>query len=236
MYINYLSYDFVTKKLDISSELVILNESFEQDKALLSAIENWDGRVRDEMRRQGFDPDEVIYQTSEELDGLEIHIRTRQTNLGALLTRGMQAAAPKAQATILNGGSIRIDDKVEGAVTQYDVMRFLPYGGPMVEIDIDGALLKKVLKTGLYDNVGRGGYLQMNGIEDKNGSFFIDGKVVRAGTQFTILTGGFLFSGKETNLDFFHPEAKGVIAVRRPKEGDKLYDMRMAVIDYMKKL
>ena len=234
-YVHYLSYDFASQKLDIKSELVILDESFKQDPELLKVIDGWEGRVRAEMKRQGFDPDEVVYQATEELDGLEIHIRTRQTNLGELITKGAQAAAPKAQATIINGGAIRIDDKVKGSVTQYDVMRFLPYGGSMVEIDIDGALLKRVLKTGLYENVGRGGYLQMNGIEDRKGVFYIDGKKVEGGTTFTILTGDFLFSGRETNLGFFKPQAEGIKAVRRPKKGDLLFDVRLAVIDYMKK-
>ncbi|MEZ4686358.1 MAG: bifunctional metallophosphatase/5'-nucleotidase [Bacteroidia bacterium] len=182
-YVHYLSYDFASKSLNIKSQLVMLNETFEQDKDLLKVIDGWEGRVRDEMRRQGFNPDEVVYRATEELDGLEIHIRTRQTNLGELITKGAQASAPKAQATIVNSGSIRIDDKVKGPVTQYDVMRFLPYGGSMVEIDIDGALLQKVLKTGLYDNVGSGGYLQVYGVNDQNGSFFIDGKKVEAGTS-----------------------------------------------------
>lgn len=233
-YIHYLSYDFLTQKINIRSELVVLNEKIKPDPAIAAAVTNWEERVYAELRSKGFDPDEVVFQADEPLDGLEYHIRVQPTNLGKLITEAAADASPDADAVILNSGAIRIDDKIKGPVTQYDVMRILPYGGAMVEIDIDGKLLEQVLRVGIRDNVGRGGYLQTHGIEDRNGTFYIKNMPVEAGKKFTILTGDFLFTGRETNLGFFTPEADGVLAVRRPAADDLLADIRMAVIEFMK--
>ena len=175
-----------------------------------------------------------VFQADEPLDGLEYHIRTQPTNLGKMIAEAAHAAAPHTQAVIINSGGIRIDDKVKGPVTQYDVMRILPYGGAMVEIDIDGELLEKVLRVGIRDNVGRGGYLQTYGIKVVDTGFMIDGKRVVKGQTYTILTGGFLLSGRETGLGFFTEKADGIKAVRRPGKDDILRDIRLAVIKFMK--
>ena len=65
---------------------------------------------------------------------------------------------------IFNSGSIRIDDVVPpGPVTQYDVIRVLPFGGKVVKATFAGAVLAHVLQIG-EQNKGTGGYLQNAGL------------------------------------------------------------------------
>ena len=60
---------------------------------------------------------------------------------------------------IFNGGSIRIDDMLPpGPVTQYDVIRVVPFGGKIVKATFTGALLSRVLAIGA-SNIGTGGFL-----------------------------------------------------------------------------
>jgi 5'-nucleotidase / UDP-sugar diphosphatase len=38
----------------------------------------------------------------------------------------------------MNSGAVRIDDWVRGTVTQLDIIRILPFGGKIYELDITG--------------------------------------------------------------------------------------------------
>ena len=65
---------------------------------------------------------------------------------------------------IVNGGSVRIDDVLPaGPITQYDIIRILPFGGRVLKATFDGALLAQVLDIGLK-NQGTGGFLQTAGV------------------------------------------------------------------------
>jgi 2',3'-cyclic-nucleotide 2'-phosphodiesterase (5'-nucleotidase family) len=60
----------------------------------------------------------------------------------------MEAAAPSADVSLFNSGSIRVDDVLQLPVTQYDIIRALPFGGGIREVDMKGSLLKKILDAG----------------------------------------------------------------------------------------
>ena len=60
---------------------------------------------------------------------------------------------------LLNGGSIRIDDQLSGAINAVDIFRVLPYEGAVLKLEIKGKLLKQVLDYGILAK-GAGAYLQ----------------------------------------------------------------------------
>src|SRR5258708_18883298 len=69
----------------------------------------------------------------------------------------------RTAVAVFNGGSIRIDDVLPpGTVTQYDVIRILPFGGKGVKATFTGALLARVLQIG-ERNRGTGGLLHYLG-------------------------------------------------------------------------
>src|SRR5207249_3007514 len=138
------------------------------------AVKDWENQAYASFRAAGLEPDAVVYYTKEPLDGTEVNIRFKQTNLGQLIARAMLAASPKMDAAVLNSGSIRIDDKIEGDVTQLDIIRTLPFGGKLCEVELTGSLLTKMLITS--DSIkGLGGYLQVSpNINKKDDQWYVN--------------------------------------------------------------
>jgi 5'-nucleotidase/UDP-sugar diphosphatase len=65
---------------------------------------------------------------------------------------------------------IRIDNKLKGNITALAIFRVLPNGGNILEVEIKGSLLKRVLDVGVLIS-GTGAYLQRFNAEkmEKNG-------------------------------------------------------------------
>ena len=82
-------------------------------------------------------PTAIIYTAKTPLDGRDTPIRSVQTNLGKIITQSMSFAFDdRVDCALVNGGSIRIDDALEGAITAVDIFRVLPYGGPILKVNI----------------------------------------------------------------------------------------------------
>ena len=80
--------------------------------------------------------------------------------MGDLITKAMSFAYDdKVDCALVNGGSIRIDDELEGDINAVDIFRVLPYGGAVLKVKLKGSLLKRVLNYGLKA-AGTGAYLQ----------------------------------------------------------------------------
>src|SRR5207249_691069 len=123
--------------------------------------------------------------------------RFKQTNLGQLIDHAMMAASPKTDAAILNSGSIRIDDKIEGNITELDIIRTLPFGGKLCEVELNGRLLNRMLNTS--DSIkGLGGYLQVSdNISAHDKHWFINNTQIENNKIYHIVSPEFLFSGQE---------------------------------------
>jgi 2',3'-cyclic-nucleotide 2'-phosphodiesterase (5'-nucleotidase family) len=181
----------------------------------------------------GLEPDAVVYHTKEPLDGTEASVRSKQTNLGTLISQAMLAASPQADAAIFNSGSIRIDDMVDGVITQLDVIRILPFGGKLLEVDLDGALLNQMLQVGSSIK-GSGGYLQLspNLVFDGN-NWQVNGVMVDPAKTYKIVSLEFLFSGAEKGLEFLKEGNPGIKSIKRfDAPGDVHTDIRLAVVKY----
>jgi 5'-nucleotidase len=112
----------------------------------------------------------------------------------------------------------------------------MPYGGQVVEATLKGSLLKKVLDAG-ENNKGRGGYLQRTpNIAKANTNWTIDGNIIENDKNYTVITGAFLFSGKEIGLEFFNEKNPEVVKFVYPKAEDKTdirNDTRKLLIEYL---
>lgn len=106
------------------------------------------------------------------LDGTEDGVRqARGSNLTELYARAMldtaQGAATDSQAykfAVVNGGSFRIDDLVgPGAVSYYDAVRILPFGGKLLPASIRIADLAAILYRSWVElPPGSGGVLHLH--------------------------------------------------------------------------
>jgi 2',3'-cyclic-nucleotide 2'-phosphodiesterase (5'-nucleotidase family) len=237
VYVHRCSYDLKTKQLSIKSELVKIDDKIADEPTVAAVIKKWEGIMNAAFVSQGFNPNEVIANVTEPLDGREVTLRWGQTNLGTAVAKAITASAKKpVDCAFFNSGSIRIDDQVKGNLTQADIVRIMPFGGKVVEFDIKGSELKKVLTAGIASK-GKGGYLQWDkiGYSDATQVFVIKGVALDESKTYHCATNDFLFSGKETNFDFFNAKNSAISNVDIPTESSDLrFDIRKAFIAYLK--
>jgi 5'-nucleotidase / UDP-sugar diphosphatase len=238
-YVHRCSYDLKTKQIIITSELVKIDEKIIEDATVAAVVKKWTDIADAAFQKAGFSPNEPVANLKEALDGRSSSIRMQQNNLGNVITKAMAAAASKpVDCAFINSGSVRIDDLVQGTVTQADIVRILPYGGKLMEMDIKGSELKKVLMAGLLTK-GRGGYLQWHNISysDADKLLKINGKNLSDEANYHIITNEFLFSGGENNFEFFKEDNPNVSNISKPNgenAKDLRNDIRMALIAHLK--
>lgn len=236
VYLHILKYDKVAGTVEITSELVPIDERMPADPVVQSIVKKWTDILDTNVKQVIPNPQEVVYNASTPLDGRESTIRHQQSNMGSLFTRAMLACARNgAVAAILNSGSIRIDDQVAGAITALDIFRALPFGGSVVEIEITGDLLSELLQFGKAAT-GNGAFLQYTGIADKNGQWYVGEKPLSGEQTYVIAINDFLLKGYD--IPFMTEKNVGVRNVYKPVEGDDSdlrNDIRKAIIAFLKK-
>ena len=169
---------------------------------------------------------QIIREKGDSLDGREINTRKSSTNLTRLIVDAMAAACPQAEVALLNAGSIRLDDVLYPPISQYDILRSLPFGGSIREVDMKGSLLKQILAAGT-GNVGTGGYLQHN----------LGAQVVDTNRIYRVALTDYLLTGAESNLGFLQIR-NPLISNIYPEEtssNDPRSDLRLAVVRYLRK-
>lgn len=246
VFIHRLRWSASKQSLTIYSEVRTVDHTIAEDSATAAVVHEWTTRAYEGFRTKGFDPDEVVATLPEPLDGRESSIRYRQTNMGAAVGQAMLAAATKATVAIFNSGSIRLDDELNGTITQYDVIRTLPFGGKILEVEMNGSLLQQVLEAG-ERNVGRGGYLQYQGVAQEplersmakgTAQWLINGKALDATKKYWVVVTDYLFSGNEQGIAFFkkdHPDVVSVLEPNAQDAADARRDIRLAVIRYLRR-
>jgi 2',3'-cyclic-nucleotide 2'-phosphodiesterase (5'-nucleotidase family) len=135
-------------EVNIKTNIIDVNEKIALDSATDVVVRKWTAIADNNYASLGFDARKVVLQNGEPLDGREAYIRTGKTNFTKLIVAAMEKASPTADAVIINSGSIRVDDILQMPVTQYDVIRSLPFGGSIMEVDMKGSLLIKILTAG----------------------------------------------------------------------------------------
>ena len=154
-------------------------------------------------------------------------MRNRAGRLTDLITEAQAREVKDAQVAVFNGGSVRIDDVLlTGPMTEYDIIRVLPFGGKIVGATLDGALLARVLDTGV-NNQGLGGYLHVRGAKFENGGWTVQGKPIDPAGRYRVALTDFLLSGGEINMGFLTRANPGVHDVQ------EFRDIRRAVIEML---
>ncbi len=121
---------------------------------------------------------EVIGESKVDLDGLKKDVRTKETNLGNLITDAFMYRFPDADLAITNGGGIR-GDKIypAGPITYKTLLEIHPFGNTVVMVQLTGDELKRVFEIsgsalrvkddGCPDEnrAPTGGFLQVSGVK-----------------------------------------------------------------------
>jgi 2',3'-cyclic-nucleotide 2'-phosphodiesterase (5'-nucleotidase family) len=237
-YVVKLAINKRKKRTSVSTDLKYLNESVAIDSVTNDYVGKWTKIANDNYATIGFDATRTVNYSGEPLDGREAEIRSHSTNLTRLVAQAIAYAAPKADIVLMNSGSIRVDDILSPPISQYDVIRSLPFGGSIVEADMKGRLIIKTLDIG-KKNIGSGGFLISHPVEYNaaTNTWMINGKAIDPAKTYRVALTDFLFSGKEANLDFLHKGNPDVVKVydADPTPKSSTSDIRLAIIRYMDK-
>jgi 2',3'-cyclic-nucleotide 2'-phosphodiesterase (5'-nucleotidase family) len=202
LYIHNITYYPYKKETIVSSELSFVNENIAADEQVDRVVNRWITFANERIRQMGYAPERKLMTATEPLNGKESEIRNHPTNYTALIANAILYATPSADAALFNSGSLRVDDELTGDITEYDVLRSLPFGGSLVLVKMKGTDLSRMLQTGTVQNKGSGGYLQLANASFSDGVGYIREKAIEPKRTYTILMPKFVALGKESNLDF----------------------------------
>lgn len=212
------------RRARVDVRLEPITDAVTEDAVVAAEVTRWTNTAFAAFRQDGFTPDRVIATLTTSLDGREATVRNRPGNMTDTITAALASEAGVVDVAIMNGGSIRIDDELPaGPVTEYDVIRVLPFGGNIVSLTMGGSLLARVLDVGVT-NQGTGGFLHARGVTRQGNRWMVQGKPLNPALRYSVVTTDFLMSGRETNLDFLtrtHPLVRDVKDLR---------DIRLALI------
>lgn len=200
-FIHQLTFNKNTKKLTINSELIFIDETIKMDERIEKVVQEWTDIAFASFKEQGYNPTSEICQSDRILDGTEASVRSRSTELTDLITNGFLSAFSKADAALMNGGSIRIDDKLQvGVITEYDILKISPFGGNVSLVTMKGSTLISALNNGT-DNVGKGSFLQYANIKGGKNAWTLKGEAIDPNKEYTIAISSYLVEKGDTNLE-----------------------------------
>lgn len=212
----------------VTARLEVIDDHITADPAVDAVATKWRTAAFDAFAKDGFTPGAVVATVTEPLDGRESTVRNRPGPLTDIIATSLMREVTQADVAMFNGGSVRIDDVLPpGPITQYDIIRVLPFGGKVLRVTMDGALLAQVLDAGLR-NQGTGGYLQTWGVAKGSTGWLVHDKPLNTGGRYVVALTEFLLTGAEANLAFLtrtNPHVKDVQEFR---------DIRQAVIEELK--
>lgn len=221
-------------------ELKLLDSSVILDAATDSVVKKWTGIAGKNYASLGFDPGKIVLKQGEPLEGRETKTRTQPTNFSRMIVAAIEQAVPAAAIAIINSGAIRVDDVLQLPVTQYDILRSLPFGGGIVEVDMKGRLLMQTLEAG-RNNTGLGGFLVYSAhtrYDEAAKKWFIKDQPIAEEQAYKVALPDFLMTGGEANMGFLTKDNPGVVKMYPPATdiADSRYDVRLAIIRYMETL
>ena len=212
----------------IQARIESLNASITPDPAMDAEVRRWTSTAFAAFARDGFSPERVVANVPEALDGRDSTVRVRPGNLTDLITAALLRVSAPVDLPIMNGGSIRIDDLLAaGPVTEYDIIRILPFGGQVLRAEVTGELLLETLNAGAL-NQGTGGYLHPRGASRVDGDWRLQGQSIDPLRWYSIAVPEYLLTGAELRMPFLVQSSPRVRNIKG------LGDIRQAVIAEMK--
>jgi 5'-nucleotidase/UDP-sugar diphosphatase len=230
VYIHDLRFDTATKKLVIASRLKLITDEIADDPQIKTVIENWTNKAYAAFRADGFEPSRKVTKITEALGGMEAKVRSGSTNLTELVAKSAAQAFSGIELSILNAGSIRIDDVIPaGDVSEYDVIRILPFGGDYSKVSMPGRLIKQTIAAG-NNNIGSGGFLHYANLTQQDGVWKINGAAIDDAQVYIVAIASFLIERGDSGLEFLVKNS-----VIKTLDKTKV-DARVALINTLKKV
>lgn len=248
VYVHTLAYNTRKKTTTLRSELRQVNSSIPDEPATAAVVAKWE-KIKDEaLASSGFNPAALVTTLAEPLDCREGILRFQPAKAGQLIAQAMLASSiNKPDCAIVNSGSVRVDDVLTGKLTELDVVRMLPFGGAIAEVEMRGSFLRRTLEAG-WNNRGNGGYLQWANIrrDDATGAWSVGGQLLDDSRTYHVTLPDFLLTGSEQNMAFLQvsinpngfvntPSEMPVITRPDPRnKTDLRNDVRLALIGFLR--
>ncbi|CAK8713180.1 5'-nucleotidase (EC) [Candidatus Electrothrix laxa] len=205
VYVHNLYYNKnAAKKLTITSKLQRITDALPDQPKTAEVVKKWREIGYAGFRRDGFQPEQVVATTDVELDGREASVRNFSTKLTELIAQSLLTAADKAQLSMYNSGSVRIDDILPaGDITEYDIIRILPFGGNVVTVTMQGTVLERALNLGKASK-GEGGFLQTGNVSggEEGVPWSIGGQQLDQDAEYTVAILDYLVKVGDDKLQF----------------------------------
>ncbi|CAF3497477.1 unnamed protein product [Rotaria socialis] len=165
VFIHRFAYQPKTKKLLIFSKLTPVSPRFLEEPETAKIANYFYEAGLQAYRDDGYFPEREICILSVGLnfDGRSTVIRSQQTHLTNALCNAMMNAA-NTTICVFNAGAIRLDDQLMGTITQYDILRCLPFPTNIISLRVTGSVLVKALNRGLM-NIHTGMFISYTGVQ-----------------------------------------------------------------------
>ena len=221
----------------MTERMQVIDRSIPKKPLVEARVRYWMARAYDALITSGFVPERRITTLPIPLDGRSSVLRSGSSLLADITLGGLHREAGVVDVALLDVGTLRIDDVVEpGPLTEYDVIRMLPYTDAVLKMSMDGALLAEVLDVGSNNGAGgstggpagNGGFLQVLGAERTAAGWTIAGRPIDPVARYSVAMPDFLLSGNEAGFGF--------LVANNPQVHDvqQLRDMRYGFIEELK--
>lgn len=238
VFINTLTLTRSGKNISVQTakpKLKILDASVPQQEKTQELVRKWGKIANANFESMGFNASRIIISKGDSLEGREAYVRSTTTNLTKIVVQAMEFAAPEAELVIVNSGSIRVDDVLKMPLSEYDIIRTLPYGGSIIVVEMKGKLLKRTLQDS-EKNRGIGGFLQHSEkIKLVNDEFLINNEPIGDEKVYKVALTDFLLTGGEARMEYLTPENPDIIKVYETPtdQNNPKKDIRLAVIQFL---
>jgi 5''-nucleotidase/2'',3''-cyclic phosphodiesterase and related esterases len=106
----------------------------------------------------------IVASSDTAIDGERANVRTREAQLGNIVTDAVREFAG-ADIALFNGGGIRASLPA-GDITENDVYTVLPYGNIVYKANVKGSVIREMLESGVSEvEEGSGRFPQVSGIQ-----------------------------------------------------------------------
>lgn len=128
------------KLLSVDARLIPVTKDVAEDSAVREMLDGYKAELKGKM-------DVVVGEATVALDGERANVRTKETNLGDLITDIMRSAVA-ADVAVTNGGGIRASIK-PGPITLGAIYSAIPFDNTLVKLEVKGSDLLAALERGV---------------------------------------------------------------------------------------
>ena len=132
----------------IDWRVIPVTSETKEDPGFATIYRKYEGLLKDLSK--------VVGRSKVALDARSAENRTRETNVGDLVSEAFRMATG-ADVALLNGGSIRADTIISpGPLTKRDLLSILPFKNKVVKLELTGATLRATLENGVSRSAEEG--------------------------------------------------------------------------------